>query len=473
MTKDDKDKVKKAVEDANKDSSGNSTLPEGATIDVADDGTVTIKDKTGKEIGKITADKTVAQNANKLGVKAPEAVEVANPENVTTEEQGKIKEAVKKANPDLNLTDDDITVDEKGNVTVTKDGKTGKLTPEQTVKELAKASVNKDELTKLVESQGPTKNADKYKKADQALRDAYDRALAEAKEVLANPNASQEDVDKAKDALEKAQKALNGKADDDTNPAIPPIDAGTGSDNKGGSGDADEDKPGQAKGDEDSRFKPIDKVGVKDPSKLTDAEKKAIADRIRKNNPGLIDISVDDQGRVVIITKDGRKITIPAKDVLFKAEDERVILPKDKVKVKDVDKLSKAEKKAILDSIKKANPDAKKVEMDKNGNLVLTYKDGYQAKVSYKNLVEKAEDGSVAVPTNGKEGSANPHRGRKDANQAPQKSGKEADQAPARDRQNQAGAKNVKTGVGAVSGLFGIVGAAIAGLFATRKKEDK
>ena len=129
---------KKAVEDAVR--AKNPDLPEGAKVEVANDGTVTVKDKTGKEIGKLTPDKTVAQDANKLGVKAPEAVEVADPENVTPEEQGKIKEAIKKANPDLNLTDDDITVDNKGNVTVTKDGKSATLTPAQTIKKAGAAA---------------------------------------------------------------------------------------------------------------------------------------------------------------------------------------------------------------------------------------------------------------------------------------------------------------------------------------------
>ena len=123
---------KKAVEEAVK--KANPTLPEGAKVEVADDGAVTVKDKDGKVLGTIPAEKTVKQDDSKLGVKAPTPVEVADPENVTEAEQGKIKEAVKKANPDLNLTDDDITVDDKGNVTVTKDGKEGKLTPTQTVR---------------------------------------------------------------------------------------------------------------------------------------------------------------------------------------------------------------------------------------------------------------------------------------------------------------------------------------------------
>ena len=134
LTDADKEKVKQAVEDANKGADGKSTLPEGATIDVADDGTVTVKDKDGKEIGTIPADKTVKQDESKLGVKAPaKPVLVKDPKHLTDEEKQAVKDAIKKANQDMNLTDDDITVDDKGNVTVTKDGKRATLTPAQTV----------------------------------------------------------------------------------------------------------------------------------------------------------------------------------------------------------------------------------------------------------------------------------------------------------------------------------------------------
>ncbi|MCC4499463.1 DUF1542 domain-containing protein, partial [Limosilactobacillus reuteri] len=42
LTDDEKNQVKKNVEDANKDENGKSTLPEGTTVDVGDNGTATI-----------------------------------------------------------------------------------------------------------------------------------------------------------------------------------------------------------------------------------------------------------------------------------------------------------------------------------------------------------------------------------------------------------------------------------------------
>ncbi|MGR7953076.1 hypothetical protein ACU68W_09305, partial [Finegoldia sp. P2-F-LR] len=53
--------------------------------------------------------------------------------------------------------------------------------------------------------------SDKYKNADADKKKAYDEALAKAKEVLANDKATQEEVNKAKDALKAAEDALNGE----------------------------------------------------------------------------------------------------------------------------------------------------------------------------------------------------------------------------------------------------------------------
>ena len=201
LTKEEKDAVKQAVKDANKD------LPADATIEVADDGTVTVKDKDGKELGKLTPDKTV-KKADEAAVVAPaEPVKVANPSKLTDDEKEAVKKAVKDANKDL-PADATIEVADDGTVTVKdKDGKEiGKLKPEETVKKI----VDKAPLQKEVDKKDATQASDKYKNADKDKRDAYDRALEEAKKVLANPNATQDEVNAATKALTAAEKALNG-----------------------------------------------------------------------------------------------------------------------------------------------------------------------------------------------------------------------------------------------------------------------
>ena len=509
LTEQNKKDVEEAVRNANKDSSGKSTLPEGATINVSDDGTVTIKDKTGKVIGTISADKTVKQNESKLGVKAPTPVEVADPENVKPEEQGKIKEAVIAANPDL--ADATITVDNKGNVTVTKDGKTGKLSPEQTVKK-AGAIVAP---TTPVEVKDPSKLTDKEKEAvKKAVNDANPTLPEGATIEVGNDGTvtvkkGGKEIGKLTPAQTVKKAQTGGSTGGSTGPVIPPISDGSGSDD---SGDADEDSslkpidkvevkdkdkltdaekkeisdrikaknPGITDVEVDDKgnvtvtkkdgtktnvpagdvlkeaesknpIQPIDKVEVKDKDKLTDAEKKEIADRIKEKNPGIKDVEVDDKGNVEITNKDGSKTKISAKDVLSEAKDVKVVIPKDKVKVKDLDKLTEAEKKSLLDKVKKANPNAIKVEFDDKGNIVLTFDNGLMTSLPYRNLVTKVQKGAVMVP----------HKSKSEG------------EAPLRNRKGNKGARNVKTGVSEVGGLFGVVGTAIAGLFVTRKKEDE
>ena len=77
------------------------------------------------------------------------------------------------------------------------------------------------------------------------------------------------------------------------------------------------------------------------------------------------------------------------------------------------------------------------------GNVTLIYNDGSTNMIPAFRLVYKKE--GVKIPS------------------------KENMQDPTRKRAG----KNVKTGIGSASGLFGVVGAALAGLFVTKKKEDE
>ncbi|MEJ8751848.1 cell wall-binding repeat-containing protein [Lagierella sp. ICN-221743] len=197
LTPDEKEAVKQAVKDANP------KLPADATIEVGNDGTVTVTDKDGKPIGTIPADKTVKSVLN-----APtKPVEVADPSNLTPDEKKAVEDAVKKANLDL-PADAKVTVGNDGTVTVTdKDGQLiGKLTPKQTVKKIVNKKPLKDEIDK-----GPTTKAGvKYTNASESKKKAYDKALDEAKKVLDNPNATQDEVNAATKALKAAEEALDG-----------------------------------------------------------------------------------------------------------------------------------------------------------------------------------------------------------------------------------------------------------------------
>ena len=139
LTDDEKATVKKAVEDANKDK-----FPQGTKVEVGNDGTATITYPDGS-VDTIKGSDLVEQKTNagnESEIKAPTTpVEVKDPSNLTDDEKAKVKDAVKKANPNLpaNAT---ITVANDGTVTVTdKDGKEiGKLTPDKTVKKAGAGS---------------------------------------------------------------------------------------------------------------------------------------------------------------------------------------------------------------------------------------------------------------------------------------------------------------------------------------------
>ena len=71
---------------------------------------------------------------------------------------------------------------------------------------------NKDALTKATTTEAEAiKGSPAYYNADETKKAAYDKALEEAKKVLAKANATQEEVDAALKALEEAKAALNGQ----------------------------------------------------------------------------------------------------------------------------------------------------------------------------------------------------------------------------------------------------------------------
>ena len=66
--------------------------------------------------------------------------------------------------------------------------------------------------------------------------------------------------------------------------------------------------------------KPADKTVVANPDKLTDAEKKAIEDKVKAVNPGAT-VVVDDKGNATVTTPAGNTAVIPAADLTKSAED--------------------------------------------------------------------------------------------------------------------------------------------------------
>ena len=576
LTPENKKAVEKAVRDANPN------LPEGAKVEVSDDGTVTVKDKDDKVLGTIPAEKTVKQDETKLGVKAPTPVEVADPNNVSKAEQGKIKEAVKTANPDLNLTDEDITVDDKGNVTVKKDGKEGKLTPAQTVKKAeetgikapetpitvdnAKAltpenkkavekavrdanpnlpegakvevsddgtvtvkdkddkvlgtipakdvvkeketkAVDKSKLKAEVDKENATKATDKYKNADSDKKKAYDDALDAAKKVLDNPNATQEQINKALEKLKTAETELNGKksptvkapesqitvanskaltdeekgkvkkAVEDANPNLPEgatievsDDGSVTIKDKTGKeiGKISSDKTVKQK-ENKLEIKIPESIKVKNKDSLSNEDKQAIKDAIKKANPELNltddDIIVADDGSVKV-KKNGKEASISADklNIFSKGEAEvhdkselkiaDLVEPKasKKIKVKDKNNLTNEEKEKIQKSIKEANknnfPQGTKVVVNNDGSVDIIYPDGSKDSIKASKLVEEesVETGKLTKKV------------KKDKDAKDNSNGK---------------SKNISTGIESQAGIIATLIGSVGGLFASRKKKNK
>ncbi|MFR3064196.1 InlB B-repeat-containing protein, partial [Peptoniphilus sp.] len=259
---------KTAVEDAVKDANPN--LPKDAKITVGNDGTVTVTDKDGKEIGTITADKTVKKAG---AIVAPaEPVKVKDPSKLTDDEKKAVEDAVKKANPDLPLNAT-IEVGNDGTVTVTdKDGKElGKLTPAQTVKKA-------DEAGTVVAPAEPVKVADPS-------------------------NLTEPEKKAVEDAVKKA------------NPNLPEgATVEVGKDGTVTVKDKDGKELGKLKPEETVKAAlkaPTEPVSVKDPSKLTDEEKKAVEKAVKDANPTLpadAKVTVGEDGTVTVTDKDGKEL---------------------------------------------------------------------------------------------------------------------------------------------------------------------
>jgi len=152
---------------------------------------------------------------------------------------------------------------------------------------------------------------------------------------------------------------------------------------------------------------PADKVPVKDPSNLTDAEKDKVKDNIKKANPDLPNgtkIDVDKDGTATITFPDGSTKVIPGTDLVrpeADADKNNVKVPADKVPVKDPSNLTDAEKDKVKDNIKKANPDlpnGTKIDVAKDGTATITFPDGSTKVIPGSDLVRPETDADRHTP---------------------------------------------------------------------------
>ena len=363
LTDEEKSAIAAKVQEVNPDS----------TVVVDDNGnaTVTTKDgKTavipGKDLVKTEADASKPNAGNDI-VKPADKTLVKDPAKLTDEEKSAIAAKVQEVNPDAT-----VVVDDKGNATVTtKDGKTAVIPGKDLVKTEADAS-------KPNAGNDIVKPADKTLVKDPAKLTDEEKSAIAAKVQEVNPDATVVVDDKGN---------VTVTTKDGKTAVIPGKDLVKT--------EADASKPNAG----NDIVKPADKTLVKDPAKLTDEEKAAIAAKVQEVNPDAI-VVVDDKGNATVTTKDGKTAVIPGKDLVKTEADAAkpnagndIVKPADKTLVKDPTKLTDEEKSAIAAKVKEVNPDST-VVIDDKGNATVTTKDGKTAVIPGKDLVKTEADAS-------------------------------------------------------------------------------
>ena len=151
----------------------------------------------------------------------------------------------------------------------------------------------------------------------------------------------------------------------------------------------------QPNGAKDNAVTPAAKIKVANPEKLTDAEKKAIEDKVKAANPGAT-VVVDDKGNATVV-KDGNVSVIPSTD-LVKVEDDATKpnggndanTPAAKTVVADPTQLTDEEKAAVKKAVAAVNPGST-VVVDDKGNATVTKGDGTVLNIPASDLVIPAE----------------------------------------------------------------------------------
>ena len=348
-------------------------------VDDKGNATVTLEDGTtatilAKDLVR-TEEQAKGPNAGN-NVNTPADKVVADPDKLTDTDKTAIAENIKSVNPEAK-----VAFDKYGNATVTtKDGAIATIP----VKNLVKTQ---DEATKPTAGNNVNKPADKVV-ADPADFNDETKKVAIKKAIEDNIKAVNPGALVAVDDLGNATVTLpNGKtavipAKDLTKPST----------------EVDKPKAGN------DIVKPADKTVVKDPAKLTDAEKDAIGAKVAEVNPDAKYIAVDDKGNVTVTLNDGKVAVIPASDLTKTAEEAAkpkagndVVKPASKLIVANPDNLTLKEKEDIIAKIKAVNPDADPtkpttVVLDDKGNATVTTPDGKIVVIPASDLIKSKAD---------------------------------------------------------------------------------
>ena len=339
-----------------------------------DKGNATVKTKEGN-IATIPVSDLVKPKADLLDPAKQDAVKkpadktlVKNPDSLTPEEKKEIEAKVRAVNPPADGTT--VFVDDKGNATVTtKDGKTVVIPKDDLVKTEAEAANEKA-------GNNINKPADKVSVKDKDQLTEDDKKAIAEKVKAVNPGAEVfvDDKGNATVTLKDGKSAT-----------IPATDLVKSPE--------DATKPNAT----NKVNTPADKVVVKDPDTLTDADKEAITKKIQEVNPEA-KVVFDKYGNATVTTKDGAVATIPAKDLVKTESDaakpeagNNVNKPADKAVVANPEQLTDAEKEAVKKAVESVNPGST-VVVDDKGNATVTTPDGKTAVIPATDLTKSEAD---------------------------------------------------------------------------------
>ncbi|NIB97610.1 DUF1542 domain-containing protein [Streptococcus pseudopneumoniae] len=293
--------------------------------------------------------------------------------------QAKVEEKLRKLNPEAKS----VKFDDKGNATVTLNDGTVATIP---WKDLFKSP---EDATKPNAGNDIVKPADKTVVANSDKLTVAEKKAIEEKVKAVNPGATVVVDDKGNATVTTPE----GKT-----AVIPATDLTKSA--------ADAAKP-NAGNDVNT---PAAKTVAANLDKLTDAEKKAIEEKVKAVNPGST-VVVDDKGNATVTTPEGKTAVIPATD-LVKTQDDitkenagnDVNTPAAKTVVADPDALTPEEKKAIEEKVKAVNPGST-VVVDDKGNATVTKADGtvlnipaLDLVIPAGNLADEAKTAKVKTP---------------------------------------------------------------------------
>ncbi|MDD1400221.1 LEA family epithelial adhesin [Limosilactobacillus reuteri] len=374
LTKDEKDKVKTNVTDANKDK-----FPDGTTVDVGDDGTATVTYPDGSK-DTIPGSDLVRQSkdADKITPNVPSTKEpVANTSSLTKDEKDKVKTNVTDANKDKFPDGTTVDVGDDGTATVTYPDGSKDTIPGS---DLVRQSKDADKITPNVPStKEPVANTSSLTK------DEKDKVKTNVTDANKDKFPAGTTVEVGKDGTATVTYPDGSK---DTIPGDQLVQG-----QKGSTTDAGNITP----------TVPGDKVTVKDPSHLTDDEKKQVQNNVDNANkdkfPAGTTVEVGKDGTATVTYPDGSKDTIPGDQLVqgqkgstTDAGNITPTVPGDKVTVKDPSHLTDDEKKQVQNNVDNANKDkfpaGTTVEVGKDGTATVTYPDGSKDTIPGDQLVQ-------------------------------------------------------------------------------------